>query len=92
MIGDWNVQAVAAIHTETTAPPLAARNLAMLHVAIHDAVNSLTETHRPYAASVPVAGSGRTFVGDVADWREVFRVLGLHHGWFRPRRVPTEKS
>ena len=56
LIGDWNAQAVNAIRNETTTPPLAARNLAMLHVAIHDAVNSLTGTHRPYAVSAPPDG------------------------------------
>lgn len=56
VIGDWNAQAIAVIRTETTAPPLAARNLAMLHVAIHDAVHSLAKTHRPYAANVAPAG------------------------------------
>jgi membrane-associated phospholipid phosphatase len=56
MLDDWNVQAIAAIRAETTAPPLAARNLAMLHIAIHDAVNSLTGTHTAYLTHLPPEG------------------------------------
>lgn len=56
MLDDWNVQAIAAIRAETTAPPLAARNLAMLHIAIYDAVNSLGGTHRAYLTSLPPDG------------------------------------
>jgi membrane-associated phospholipid phosphatase len=56
LVGDWNAEAVAAIRTETTPPPLAARNLAMLHIAIYDAVNSLAGTHRPYLTNLPLSG------------------------------------
>lgn len=56
LIADWNAQAIAAIQSESTAPPLAARNLAMLHVAIHDAVNTVAGTHRSYVANLKPSG------------------------------------
>ena len=34
----WNEQALAAICTDGTAPPIAARNFAIVHLAIHDAM------------------------------------------------------
>jgi hypothetical protein len=44
----WNEAALCAIRTERTPPPLAARNLAIVHAAIYDAVNAVDRTHRPY--------------------------------------------
>ena len=45
---DWNETALLAIKTDRTAPPKAARALAMMHAAIYDAVNGITQTHEPY--------------------------------------------
>ena len=45
---DWNETALLAIKTDRTAPPKAARALAMMHAAIYDAVNGVTRTHQPY--------------------------------------------
>jgi hypothetical protein len=44
----WNEAALEAIRTERTPPPLAARNLAIVHAAIYDAVNAANRTHQPY--------------------------------------------
>lgn len=44
----WNALALDAIRSANTAPPDAARHLAMLHAAIYDAVNGITGTHKPY--------------------------------------------
>jgi hypothetical protein len=44
----WNEHALEAIRRDRTAPPVAARNLAILHGAIADAVNVIYQTHRPY--------------------------------------------
>lgn len=38
---DWNEATLQAIRVDRTAPPLAARNLALVHVAIFDAVNGV---------------------------------------------------
>src|SRR5687767_1038232 len=37
----WNEVALQAIRADKTPPPLAARNLAIVHLAIYDAVNSI---------------------------------------------------
>jgi hypothetical protein len=48
VITDWNTEALSAIRNESTSPPLAARNLAIMQAAIYDAVNSAAHTHRHY--------------------------------------------
>jgi membrane-associated phospholipid phosphatase len=62
---DWNEAALDAIRARNTAPPAAARNLAIVHVAIYDAVNGIRRTHEsylvreraPFGASVEAAAS-----------------------------------
>jgi hypothetical protein len=44
----WNEVVLAAIRADKTAPPLAARNLAMVHAAIYDGVNAVYQTHQSY--------------------------------------------
>ncbi len=53
----WNEAALNAIKTERTPPPLAARNLAILHAAIYDAVNALDGRHRPFRVTVRPEGA-----------------------------------
>lgn len=48
VVTQWNEVFLKAVRNETTPPPLAARNLAILHTAIYDAVNAITRTHQPY--------------------------------------------
>ena len=43
IVTDWNTLALNAIRTNRTAPPIAARNLAILHIAIYDAVNGIKQ-------------------------------------------------
>ena len=50
----WNAIALDAIRTDRTAPPLAARDLAIMHVAIYDAVNSIDHQYAPYISFVDV--------------------------------------
>jgi membrane-associated phospholipid phosphatase len=58
MVLHWNEVALQMIRTEKTPPPMAARNLAIVHVAIYDAVNAIDRSHRPYAVDVvPEAGA-----------------------------------
>jgi len=47
----WNEAARAAIRSQKTPPPVAARNLALVHVAVYDAVNAVTATHLPFRVS-----------------------------------------
>jgi hypothetical protein len=48
VILEWNDLMMAAIRTDNSGPTLSTRNLAILHTAIFDAVNSVTRTHQPY--------------------------------------------
>lgn len=51
---DWNVIALRTTAAAPFDPPLEARNLALVHTAIYDAVNSIRGRYRPYAVRVPV--------------------------------------
>lgn len=44
----WNEAALRAVKAKRTSPPMAARNLAMIHAAVYDAVNAVYRTNRPY--------------------------------------------
>jgi len=48
VILDWNALALDCIRADTTSPTLSSRNLAILHTAIYDAVNSITRTHQTF--------------------------------------------
>ncbi|MCI0746270.1 MAG: phosphatase PAP2 family protein [Verrucomicrobia subdivision 3 bacterium] len=56
VVTDWNNVALDAIRAGRTSPPQASRQLAILHTAIYDAVNGITQTHEPYR--VPGKASG----------------------------------
>lgn len=68
-VAEWNEAARDAIRAARSNPPVASRGLAMLHVAIHDAVNGIQRTHRPYhvtdhapeGASLEAAVSGAAY-------------------------------
>ena len=49
MVLRWNEVLLEAIRVDRTAPPLAARDMAIVHVAIYDAVNAIEKTYEPYA-------------------------------------------
>lgn len=49
---DWNATLLEAIRVDRTVPPVAARALAMVHVAMYDAVNAIDRQHEPYAVDV----------------------------------------
>ena len=48
LVLDWNTAALHAIKTQKTAPPMAARNLAILHASIFDAVNGIKQPHEQH--------------------------------------------
>jgi hypothetical protein len=50
IVTDWNTATLTAIRSHNTAPTMAARNLAMVHIAIHDAVNGIARGQRRYIA------------------------------------------
>ncbi|MEG4231427.1 phosphatase PAP2 family protein [Microcoleus sp. Pol11C3] len=55
---EWNGVMLNAVRTDSTAPPLASRNMAMVHAAIYDAVNSIDKKYTPYLVEIdPPAGT-----------------------------------
>jgi hypothetical protein len=56
-VTDWNNDALGAIRDGNTAPPIASRSLAILHVSIYDAVNGIARTHEPYLVQSAVSAS-----------------------------------
>lgn len=65
-VSDWNSAAREAIRADRTAPPWASRGLAMLHLAIYDAVNGGQRTHRPYHVT-DVAPAGASIEAAVSS-------------------------
>jgi membrane-associated phospholipid phosphatase len=59
VVTDWNSAALNAIRAGRIPPPTASRALAMLHVAIYDAVNGISRTHEAYRlqSAVPRSAS-----------------------------------
>jgi hypothetical protein len=53
VITDWNERAVAAGYTAKQGPPVHGAILAMVHVAMFEAVNSIEPRYRPYRARLP---------------------------------------
>jgi membrane-associated phospholipid phosphatase len=48
----WNETVLNAIRADRTAPPLAARNLAMVHAAMYDSINAIYRMHYPYYVTI----------------------------------------
>jgi hypothetical protein len=72
VVHGWNEVALHAIQRNSTPPPLAARALAMMHVAIYDAVNSIEPTHQSFRVYVP---DSPTTSRESAAAQAAFRVL-----------------
>lgn len=55
----WNKLALEMIQAEKTPPQMAARNLAILHTAMYDAVNSISKKYKVYQVNIeaPVGAS-----------------------------------
>ncbi len=52
-ITDWNEKTIAFVTTRAMLPPQAERVVAMVHVAMFDAVNSIERRYRPYLLQLP---------------------------------------
>lgn len=77
-IREWNATAHHAIRFSNTPPPVATRNLAILHLAIFDAVNALDGADRRYAGYLdhgapPVGASAQATIAAAAN--QVLRQL-----------------
>ncbi len=69
----WNEVALATIRAEKTPPPVAARNLAVLHVALYDAVATATGHYRPLRVGLAPPGAADP---EAAATAAAHRVLG----------------
>ncbi len=52
MVLKWNDIALQTIRLDRSPPPVAARNLAIMHLSIYDAVMALERSHQPYLVEV----------------------------------------
>ncbi|MFM1768947.1 MAG: hypothetical protein RJA22_1476 [Verrucomicrobiota bacterium] len=67
LVTDWNRAALEAIRADRTPPPRAARALAILHGAMHDAIQGIARTHEPYLVTSDVpAGASPTAAASAA--------------------------
>jgi hypothetical protein len=59
VVTEWNNAALDAVRAGRTAPPIASRSLAIVHVSIYDAVNGIARTYEPYLvqSAVPASAS-----------------------------------
>ena len=56
VITDWNEKAIALV-TPRMVPPAAQRAVAIVQVAMFDAVNSIERRYRPYLVEIPAAAT-----------------------------------
>jgi membrane-associated phospholipid phosphatase len=71
----WNEAALLAVKEDGTPPPLAARNLAMMHAAVYDAVNAVYRTHRPYLVDAhPPPGTSAEAAAAIAAHRTLVQL------------------
>src|SRR5262245_52088912 len=55
VVTDWNETAIAYVQARNLTNPPAERAIAMMHVAMFDAVNSIDRRYRPYLVQLPAA-------------------------------------
>jgi len=88
---DWNALMLDAIRADSPGPTLSTRNLAILHAAIYDAVNSVTRTHQPCQFQLTAPTNTSTEAAAVGAAYEVVVTLypsfeawadDLYDGWF----------
>jgi hypothetical protein len=72
VVHDWNDVALSAIQNTSAPPPKAARALAMMHVAIYDAINSIDSTHQSFRVYVTDL---QTASREAAAAQAAFRIL-----------------
>ena len=75
VILEWNALMLDCIRVDTTSPTVSTRNLAILHTAIYDAVNSITRTHQPYRFQLNAPANTSTEAAAVGAAYEVMATL-----------------
>lgn len=53
-VTDWNEKAVGAVYAARQSPDVQSRNLAIVHIAIFEALNSIEPRYKPYRKPLPV--------------------------------------
>ena len=71
VVTEWNHLALDLIRDRGTSPPGAARNLAILHLAIHDAVHGIGDEYEPYLTTGKVPKSASQEAAAAAAGRDV---------------------
>jgi hypothetical protein len=78
-VARWNEATLAAVKAERTPPPVAARNLAIVHVAMYDAVALIGGEYRAFHASArPAAGADLEAAIAVAAHRTLAGLYPCH--------------
>lgn len=72
---EWNALALDCIRVDNSGPTLSSRNLAILHTAIYDAVNSISRTCQPYRFQVAAPPGASAEAAAVAAAYKVMRDL-----------------
>ncbi len=72
---EWNALMMQAIRASNTAPTLSTRNLAILHLALYDAVNALHGGYQPYRLQPTAPAGASAFAAVAAAGREVMHAL-----------------
>ena len=73
VITDWNENAVTFV-TPRMAPGAGQRVVAIMQVAMFDAVNSIERRYRPYLVQLPVAPTtSKEAAATALSWRALFR-------------------
>ncbi|MEG4959886.1 MULTISPECIES: chemotaxis protein CheB [unclassified Microcoleus] len=82
-VTDWNTTLLDAVRTASTAPPLASRNMAMVHAAIYDSVNSISKKYSPYRVSIDApAGASEEAATAAAAHRTLVSLYPAQAGKF----------
>lgn len=72
---DWDALMLDAIRADNTGPTVSTRNLAILHVAIYDAANSILRTHQPYMFLVDPPANADPAAAVIGAGYEVMKAL-----------------
>ncbi len=83
MVLKWNDIALHAVRMDRSPPPVAARNLAIMHLSIYDAVMALERTHQPYLVdATPKPGSSAEAAAAAAAHRALTALYPKQRDYF----------
>jgi len=81
-IQTWNEAALQSIRAEKTPPPIAARQLAILHIAMFDAANSVQRKYAPFEVDVRAPEGSETAAASAAAHRVLSEFYPKRAGQF----------